>query len=147
MIAVDSNILIYAHREDSPHQGRAWTAVQSLAEGPSPWAIPWPCVHEFLAVVTNPRAFKTPTPMPRALDAMQAWIDSPSLVLLSEGDAHWGSLCETLLAGGLVGGQVHDARIYALCLQHRVREFWTADSDFRNFAGVPVRNPLLDREG
>jgi hypothetical protein len=59
---------------------------RSTTEGPPPWAIPWPCVHEFLAIVTHPRIFKTPTPLAGALDQAAAWFESPSLAMLQEGD-------------------------------------------------------------
>ena len=61
MIAVDSNILVYAHRADSEWHAPAAAAMKSLAEGRGPWAIPWPCVHEFLAIVTNPRVYDPPS--------------------------------------------------------------------------------------
>jgi predicted nucleic acid-binding protein len=52
MIAIDTNILVYAHREDSPFHEKAYESILELAEGRSPWAIPWPCIHEFLAITT-----------------------------------------------------------------------------------------------
>ncbi len=58
MIAVDTNILVYAHRKDSPLHISAAAAIQRLAEGTAPWAIPWPCLHEFLSVTTNLKIFK-----------------------------------------------------------------------------------------
>ena len=70
MIAVDTNVLVYAHREDSEWHERAEQVVRGLAEGAATWAIPWPCVHEFLAITTHPRIFRTPTPIPAALDQM-----------------------------------------------------------------------------
>ncbi len=67
MIAVDTNILVYAHREDSLFHAAASRQVTALAEGRVPWAIPWPCLHEFLAIVTHPRIYDPPTPLPSAL--------------------------------------------------------------------------------
>ena len=73
---------------------------------------------------------------------MDAWIESPSVVLLAEGAGYWAVL-RTLLANGLaVGPRVHDARIAALCLTHGVRELWTADRDFGRFPALRTRNPL-----
>jgi len=143
MIAVDTNLLVYAHREDSPWHGRAFELVRALAEGAAPWAIPWPCLHEFLAVVTHPRIFDPPTPLEIALDQVEAWIASPSLVLLAEGPMHWERLRENLAAARVAGPAVHDARIAALCLAHGVRELWTADRDFGRYARLRTRNPLV----
>ena len=143
MIAVDTNILVYAHREDSPFHDPASKRMTELAEGPSTWAIPWPCLHEFLAIVTHPRIYAPPTPLPRALDQVAAWLESPTLALLAESADHWLVLRSLLASGRIVGPRVHDARIVALCRQHGVRELWSADRDFNRFAGFAVVNPLV----
>lgn len=145
MIAVDTNILVYAHRGDSAWHAAAAAAVRELAEGAATWAVPWPCLHEFLAIVTHPRIYRPPTSLDRAADQVDAWLESPSLVLLGEGEGHWPALRELLLGGKVVGPQVHDARVAALCLAHGVRAFWTADRDFSRFAALKAVNPLIGR--
>jgi len=143
LIAVDSNILVYAHREDTLWHQAADTRVMTLAESRSPWAIPWPCLHEFLAIVTHPRIYNPPTPLPTALDQVEAWLESPSLVLLGEDEGYWEGFRKTLEAGKVSGPMVHDARIAALCLLHGIRELWTADRDFGRFPMLTVKNPLI----
>jgi toxin-antitoxin system PIN domain toxin len=143
MIAVDTNILVYAHREDSPWHTSASRRIAQLAEGRGLWAIPWPCLHEFLAIVTHPRIFTPPTPLIRALDQVEAWLESPSLSVLCETEGYWPELRAMVQAGKAAGGQVHDARIAALCGLHGVSELWTADRDFSRFAAVRVVNPLI----
>lgn len=143
MIAVDTNILVYAHREDSPFHDAASERIAELAEGSAMWAVPWPCLHEFLAIVTHPRIYAPASPLARALDQIDAWIESPTLVLLAEAAEHWSTLRALLTAGRIVGPRVHDARIVALCRQHGVRELWSADRDFSRFAGLSVVNPLV----
>jgi toxin-antitoxin system PIN domain toxin len=143
VIAVDTNILVYAHREDSPFHDTAFQRVAELAEGPAIWAIPWPCMHEFLAIVTHPRIYAPPTPLARALDQVDAWLESPTLALLAESAAHWPTLRAVAASGRVTGPLVHDARVAALCRQHGVRELWSADRDFSRFAGLAVVNPLV----
>jgi toxin-antitoxin system PIN domain toxin len=143
MIALDTNILVYAHREDSPFHEAALARIVELAEGSAPWAIPWPCLHEFLAIVTHPRIFVPPTPLPRALSQVDAWIESPTLALLTESGQHWATLRPLVAAALVRGPQVHDARIAALCLQHQVSELWSADRDFGRFPALAVVNPLV----
>ena len=143
MIAVDTNILVYAHREDSPFHETAFRRIAELAEGPAVWAIPWPCLHEFLAIVTHPQIYRPPTPLSRALDQVDAWLESPSLVLLAESATHWPTLRGLLVDGQIAGARVHDARVAALCRQHGVRELWSADRDFSRFAALAVVNPLV----
>jgi uncharacterized protein len=142
VIAVDTNILVYAHREDASFHTAAYQRVAELAEGSAIWAIPWPCLHEFLAVVTHPRIYAPPTPLERALDQVEAWLESPTLLMLAETAMHWPALRPMLAAARIAGPQVHDARVAALCRQHGVRELWSADRDFGRFAGITVTNPL-----
>lgn len=144
MIAVDTNVLVYAHRSDSQWHEPAAAAMQQLTEGKAAWALPWPCVYEFLAVVTHPKIYAPPSTLAQTIDQIEAWAESPSAVWLAEGDGHWETLRKTLLASKVKGPQVHDGRVAALCLRHGVRELWTADRDFTRFPGLRVRNPLLD---
>ena len=142
MIAVDTNILVYAHRADSEWHDRASAAIRALAEGRAAWAIPWPCLHEFLAVVTHPRIFNPPTPPAQAIAQIDAWFESPGVVLLSESGGHWTQLRSLIEAGRITGPVVHDARIAAMCLEHGVRELLSADRDFSRFPALTLRNPL-----
>ena len=143
MIAVDSNILIYAHRPESPFHAAAAKKLTELAEHGATWAIPWPCVHEFLAFVTSPRIYKPPTPVAIALEFVAELCRSPSLTLLAETDLHWNALRSIVAEGEITGGRIHDARIAAICMQHGVREIWSADRDFSRFGELSVVNPLL----
>jgi uncharacterized protein len=144
MIAVDTNVLVYAHREDSPWHSQAYERMRELAEARAVWALPWPCLHEFLAIVTHPRIYAPPTPLPLALDQVEAWLESPGLVVLAESENYWPELRQMLTAGLVAGPQVHDARVAALCRLHGVRELWTVDRDFSRFPGLKVKNPLVD---
>ena len=143
LIAVDTNILVYAHRDDSPFHEAAFGRIASLAEGSATWAIPWPCLHEFFAIASHPRVYQPPTPAAQVIDQIDAWLESPSLVLLTETERHWPTLRALLDKSKLAGLAVHDARIAALCLQHGVRELWSADRDFGRFPALRVVNPLL----
>ncbi len=143
MIAVDTNILVYAHREDSSWHAPASQALIALAEQRGPWAIPWPCIHEFLAITTHPRIYKPPTPLVAACDQIDAWLESPGLVLLADADDYWRWLRDCVVDGRISGPMVHDAHIAALCLAHGVRELWSHDRDFGRFPTLQVRNPLI----
>ncbi len=145
MIALDTNVLVYAHRQDSPWHAAARAVVRDLAEGPSPWALAWPCLHEFTAIVTHPRIYAPPSTLAAALDQIDAWMESPTLAMLSEGPGHWPTLRAMLADARVAGPRVHDARVAALCAHHGVRELWTADRDFSRFSGVVTRNPLVGR--
>jgi toxin-antitoxin system PIN domain toxin len=143
LIALDSNLLVYAHRGDAERYRGALAVVQDLAEGRAPWAIPFPCVHEFIRNVTDPRIYAKPTPLEEALEQVGFWAESPSVRLLGEGAAHLGLLADVAREGRVRGAAIHDARIAAICLEHGVRELWTADRDFGRFPSLRTRNPLV----
>ena len=144
MIAVDTNILVYAHRADSPFHEAAEACIVPLAEGAAAWAIPWPCLHEFLAIVTHPRIYAPPTPLEKALDQIDAWLESPNLRLLTEAEEHWSVLRDVIVRARVAGPKIHDAKIAALCKEHGVRELWSVDRDFGRFPDLTLVNPLIE---
>jgi toxin-antitoxin system PIN domain toxin len=146
LIAIDTNLLVYAHRKDSPWHAAASALLRELAEGHAAWGIPWSCLHEFLAVVTHPRIYSPPSTVDQAIKQVDAWLESPSVNLLQESAEHWACLRPLVLRGKINGPRVHDARIAALCVSHGVRELWTADRDFTAFPALRTRNPLVSSD-
>lgn len=143
MIAVDSNLLIYSHRLEADWNDVAYALVSELAQSWRPWAIPFPCVHEFVRNVTDPRIYEDPTPLDVAIEQVRIWQDAPSTRFLSESGRHLDVLAEIATAGHVRGAMIHDARIAAICLEHSVSELWTADRDFGRFPSLKTRNPLV----
>lgn len=142
MIAVDTNLLVYAHRQDSDFHNPAIAALKRLAESTDRWSIPWPCVHEFLAITTHPKIFNPPSPLSLALNAMDIWLNSPGCEMIGEGPGYYEVLKKVVSKGKITGPMIHDARIAALCLHHGIRELWTTDRDFSRFDTLRTRNPL-----
>ena len=115
MIGVDANILIYAHRSESPFYEKAAACMRELAEGRSAWAV----------------------------YQINLWLGSEPLKLIGETSTHWSVLHPILIESDVKTPLVHDGRIAAICLQHGLREFWTADRDFSRFPTLKCRNPLI----
>ncbi len=145
MIAVHTNILVYAHRADSPFHAAARPVVASLREGTAPWAIAWPCVYEFINIVTHPKIYAPPSTLAQALATVRSWSAGDNLHLLHESADFLPTLAEVATAAKVKGPLIHDARIAALCLRHGVRELWTADRDFSAFGKLATRNPLAGK--
>jgi uncharacterized protein len=143
LIAVDTNILVYAHRADSEWHEAAVGCVRVLAEGRAAWAVPWPCLHEFLAIVTHARIYSPPSTMAQAIDQIDAWMESPTVTIIGESADHWSLLSRCLAEARISGPAVHDGRIAAICLGNGVADLLTADRDFSRFAGLRYRNPLV----
>jgi predicted nucleic acid-binding protein len=113
MIAIDTNLLVYAYREDSAFHSDAMEHLHPVIEGDNPWALPWPCVHEFIGVVTNGRVYKPASPLSQALGFLDSLMTSPQLHLISESPGYFKKLRELALAAKLSGPRIHDARIAA----------------------------------
>lgn len=143
MIAVDTNVLVPAHRRDAALHAAAKRRMTELAEGSQPWALPWPCLHEFLAVVTHPRIFDPASSLEAALRQVEAWTESPSVRLIGERADHLVQLRSALVPAEVVGPRVLDGRVAAICRSHGVTELWTIDRDFSRFPGLVTRNPLI----
>lgn len=141
LIAVDTNILVYAFDIRAHLHGQALELLRGLAEGPRSWAVPWPCITEFASVVTasdHPRPHATGD----AVGFLTVLLASPSVRCLRPTEdtlAVWQGVLEE---SGARGRRVHDAHIFALCLEHGVRELLTADKGFRRFRGLKVRDPF-----
>lgn len=141
MIALDTNILVYAHRVHAAEHERARNALERVANDPRPWALPWPVAHEFVSVVTAAR--DAPAPLGEALGAVASLLATPGCRPIAEARGYWNRLQELALAGNTLRSRVYDARIAAICLQHGVSELWTSDRDFGRFPELRVVNPLF----
>jgi toxin-antitoxin system PIN domain toxin len=135
VIAVDTNVLVYAHREELPQHRRARTRLIELAEGPARWAIPVFCLGEFLRVVTHPRLFDPPFEVVEASQALDRVLSSPSLVVLTPGDRFWPLLARAAHDAHAIGNLVFDAQIVALCREAGINALLTEDRDFDRFPG------------
>ena len=143
MIAVDTNLLVYAHRGDSVRHREARIVMGRLIEGDREWAIPWPCCFEFLNVVTNRRIWKSDaTPVDVAWRQFAAMAASPSNRLLGPTDDLREILPDFMCRPRVRGKVVHDAHIAAICIAHGVDVLFTADRDFSLFPELRTHNPL-----
>ncbi len=143
MFAVDTNLLVYAHRREATEHVAAAELMRGLAEGSQSWAIPWPCVYEFFSVVTNPRIWKSSASSPaEAWSQLEAWLGSPTLRLLGETPGFAQVLGRLLTLPRVRGPVVHDARVAALCVAHGVEALLTRDRDFSLFSELRTRDPL-----
>jgi toxin-antitoxin system PIN domain toxin len=136
LIAVDTNILVYAHREELPPHAAARARLTALAEGDAPWAIPVFCLGEFLRVVTHPRLFDPPHTIDEACRALDRLLESPSLRILNPGERFWAMLTQAVREADATGNLVFDAQLAAVCRESGVSALLTEDRDFDRFAGL-----------
>jgi len=140
--AVDTNVLVYALHKESEFRTQSLHVLRTLAEGQVPWAIPWPCVYECLRVVSHPQVFHPPMRPTEAWRQLGSLCASPALQLLAETPRHPAVLQAVLDQSQASGNLVHDAHIWALCLEHGASELISADRDMTRFEGMKLRNPF-----
>ncbi len=138
MIAVDANILLYAHREEFPLHRKAKARLVELAEGREPWALPVFCIGEFPRAATHPRLLDPPSTLEQATGALEKLLASPSLILVNPARNFWPILAEVAKAAGAKGNLLYDAQIVAVCREHGVREILSEDRDFSRFKGITL---------
>lgn len=136
MIAVDTNVLVHAHRVASPSHRRATGWLRQLAEGEPLWGLPVFCLAEFVRVVTHPRIFSPPSTMGQATSALRDLLASPSLTILSPGERFPSLLLDLLREGDARGNLAFDAQIAAVCLEHGADRLLTTDRDFSRFRAI-----------
>lgn len=140
MIAVDTNILVYAHRAEMALHTSALARLRILAEGHVPWALPVFCIGEFVRLVTHGRVFRPPSGIEPALQFIDHLLASPAARLLLPGPAYPTLFAEACRDGAARGNVAFDAQIAAVCREHGVAEILTEDRDFARFVGLtPVR--------
>ena len=141
MIALDTNVLVAAHRLDAPAHAASFKLIEGLALGARPFGLFWPSLYEFLRVVTHHRVFDPPTSVEKALAAIDEFISLPAVRVLSETERHAEVLHEVLRASPVAGNLLHDAHLVALAIEHGVHEIITYDKDFKRFSQVRTSEP------
>ncbi len=142
MRAVDTGVLVCAHRAELPQHRAARAVLEELITSGRPWALPWPCVYEFLRVVTHPKVLRPPTPTWIAWENMLALMAASGAVLLAPTERHPEVLARLMGDQTLKGNDLLDARIAALVIEHGARALITADRRFRRFDGITIENPF-----
>ena len=143
MIAVDTNVLVYAHRPEFPLHRAAKSLMHERMVGRDPWMIPLHCLVEFAGVVSHPGRFVQPSSPEQIRAQISAWVNAPSHALYSEGAEMLEGFQDLLELGKVGGARVHDARIAAACVAAGVRELLSSDRDYGRFPQLKVRNPFV----
>lgn len=141
MIAVDSNVLIYAHRAETDLHTAAAGDLVSLAEGTIEWGIPVFCIGEFVRVVTHRRVLNPPSTLAQALSFLEQVLASPTCRIVRPGPEFTDLFADTVFTARARGNLVFDAQIVALCREHGISTILTNDRDFRRFDHLRVRFP------
>jgi uncharacterized protein len=143
MKAVDTNILVYAHRAELPQHLIALKVLNDLAQTNQPWFIPWPCAYEFYRIVTHSKVFKTPSSRKVVLEVLSLLIEESGAQMLGHGPAHFEQLARLSLQAEANANLAFDVQIASILLEHGISTIITNDGDFLRFKDLVVENPFI----
>lgn len=139
MIALDTNLLVYAHRSATPEHRRAQAAIEEAAT--SEWGFAAPVVAEFWSVVTHPSSVGRPSTPDEARRFLAALGDASAQVW-SPGAGFGLRLAQLAADLGVRGNRVFDLQIALCAFEGGAREIWSHDGRFATIPGLRVVNPL-----
>jgi uncharacterized protein len=140
MIAVDTNILVYAHRSRTPQHRVARRAIERAA-AQGAWGFALGSLTEFWAVATHPSSEGRPSTPSEAAAYLEA---------LAVGGAHvWepargfgARLAQLAMDLDVAGPRMFDLQIALTAFENGATELWTADGRFVKLPGLRLVNPL-----
>lgn len=138
MKAIDTNILVYAHREDSPLHKKA----KDFIEENDNFVIPYPCIHEFYSIVTHPKIFNPPSTYMQAISQLEYWISGLNIRLIHEKEDYPSLFFSEIQKSKVIGPKIHDLRILCICKNNSIKELYSLDRDFLKFSDIKLTNPL-----
>lgn len=141
MIALDSNLLIYAHRRAVPQHQAAQAAIMRAAASGLGWGIPLSCAFEFWSVVTHPRASGGPSSGKQAHRFIES-LRRSGAELWAPGATLWDRLARIGVKKRVFGPHVFDLSVALTALECGATEIWTHDATFVGVRGLRVHDPL-----
>lgn len=141
MLLPDVDVLIYAHRAESPDHDRYADWLIRLARGREPFGLSELGASGFVRIVTSPRIWEEPTEIADAIAFIDRLRARSTARPLTHGPASWAIFSDLCREAKARGKLVADAYHAALAIEHGC-ELVTADGDFARFAGLRYRHPL-----
>lgn len=142
---IDTNLLLYGVNADAAEHARAADFLTAVGRSRDSWYVTDGILYEFLRVATHPKVFPKPLTWREGLEFLQPLIDADNVHVLHTGDSHWTLLADLLADLTHPSGNLFfDVRTVVLMREHGVHRIYSTDTDFLQFSGIEVVNPLRD---
>jgi len=141
MIALDTNLLIYAHRARVPEHRPAMTAIEQAAGNAGGWSIAYPCIAEFWAVVTHPASAGRPSRPEEAQNFLNNLVAAGAQILYPRPGA-MARILNLAVQLDVRGPRIFDLQIGLTCQEAGVRTIWSHDHNFVAVPRLAVHDPL-----
>jgi toxin-antitoxin system PIN domain toxin len=142
LIAVDTNVLVYAHRSAVPEHRRARAALERAANDTDGWGISLPVLGEFWSIVTHPKALGGPSTVAQAASFIRALIASAEMKVWVPEAGFPEYLLQRAVNMSVSGARIFDLQIALIAANSGAREIWTHDQNFVGVPGIRIRDPL-----
>jgi len=141
MLLIDVNVLVYAHREDSERHSEYRVWLEEVMSCDEAYGMSDLVLSGFLRVVTHPKVFDPPSPLPVALQFAEEVRSQPNCVSIQPGFRHWAIFVELCRQSDARGNLVPDAYLAALAIESG--STWVStDRDYARFPGLKWRPPI-----
>jgi toxin-antitoxin system PIN domain toxin len=136
----DVNVLVYAHREDSPLHAVCRDWVLDTLRSDQAFGISESVLASVVRIVTHPRVFKQPSRLDVALAFVAGLAGQPHAVRVAPGPRHWDIFTRLCRDADARGNLIADAYLAAVAIESGC-EWITTDGDFARFPGLKWRRP------
>ena len=141
----DVNVLIYAHRVDTPRHVSVRDWFESEVNGLAAFGMAELVLSGFVRNVTSPKIFADPTPLDLALTEVEQLRQRSNFVPVRPEHRHFDIFMRLCREGNAKGKLVADAYLAALAIEHGC-EWISFDHDFARFPSLNWSKPPA-REG
>jgi toxin-antitoxin system PIN domain toxin len=142
LIAIDTNLLIYAHRTGVPEHSAARKAIERASHDPRGIGISLPCIAEFLSIVTHPLAAGVPSMPEQAEKFIASLVEQADVAILAPHPGFAARFLKWATTMAVTGPRVFDLQIAIIAAENGADEIWTHDKNFLRFKGLRVHDPL-----
>jgi hypothetical protein len=142
VIALDTNLLIYAHRSRVPEHRAAQAAIEEACNSSTGCGIAWPCITEFYSIVTHPASDGRASTAAEAAAFIRTLQKSGGVEIFTSGPTVCARLLQTAIDLRIAGARIFDLQIALISLDGGATELWTHDAKFVRVPGLRVKDPL-----
>ena len=142
MIAVDTNLLVYAHRAAVPEHRAARRAIERASADRRGWGISLPSLVEFWSVVTHASSSGGASTGTQARSFVDALVEDGAAAVWVPTAGFWLRLAQLANALSVQGPRIFDLQIALVAFEGGATEIWTHDQRFVAVPGMRVHDPL-----
>lgn len=142
MIALDTNLLVYAHRARTPESRAARRAIEVACNDTRGCGIAGPSLGEFWSIVTHRDSVGGPSSPLEACEFLQNLQEDGGVQIWLPVLDFGTRLFQLASDLGVLGARIFDLQIALTAFENGATELWTHDAGFVRLPGLRYRDPI-----